>query len=48
MIYSPYCIDETKGFVLQKDGSAKPNKLGRKVLTLDECDELLTKRGLRV
>jgi len=44
MIWSPYCIDETKGFVLQCDGSAKPNKLGRMVMTLKECDEYLRRR----
>jgi len=37
MIYSEVCIDETKGFVKQPNGTLKPNVLGRMVLTIEEA-----------
>ena len=43
-IYSPLCIDETKGFDILFDGSQRPHKLGRMVLTIKECRDLLDKR----
>jgi len=44
MIWSSQCINPEKGFELQKDSSAKPNRLGYYVLTVQECKELLDQR----
>lgn len=45
MIWSKYCIDETAGFDI--DNSTKtlvPRKIGRYVLTIAECNEILKNR----
>lgn len=44
MIYSPYCIDPTEGFIIQSDGSMKPRKLGYMVMTLEEAEKCLQHR----
>lgn len=44
MIWSKECIDETAGFDLQQNGTLKPRKLGRMVMTLEECNECLRNR----
>jgi hypothetical protein len=45
MIWSKYCIDETKGFdLVEQTKTLKPRKIGRYVLTLEECNEILKKR----
>ena len=46
MIWSEECIDPTAGFDIQPDGSAKPKKLGFYVMTDEEAEECLRKRGL--
>lgn len=46
MIYSTHCIDESQGFQCMPDGSYKSNKLGRLVMTLEECEAKLQHRRM--
>lgn len=43
MEYSDKCIDESKGFTKMPDGSLKPNELGRKVLSINDIEQMFRK-----
>lgn len=45
MIYSTKCIDDEKGFSVNKyTKEAKPNKLGKLVYTIEECHKIMEYR----
>lgn len=44
MIWSSQSINPDAGFVVQENGSAKPNKLGYPVLTLEESEKIMEAR----
>ena len=44
MIWSEVCIDEKEGFDIQIDGSAKPRKIGRYVLSIEECEKIMNEQ----
>lgn len=43
MIWSKHSINEKAGFKLKENGSASPNRIGRFVLTLEECESIMKK-----
>jgi len=44
MIYSPKCIDDTYGFDII-EGCLVPRKLGKFVMTIKECKEVMVKQN---
>ena len=46
MIWSDCCIDESAGFDKQEDGTLRPRKLGRMVLTTEEAWKIINDKNI--
>lgn len=45
-VWSDKCVDERAGFDFMSDGTMRPRKIGRWVLTHEECLEYMRQRNV--